>query len=153
MKLAVVAASLSLSCVLAGLAGCATSVDDLGTGGAFDSSVAPIDAAHDGSANDSAVTKDTGGTPKDSGAPGVDSGAPGTDTGGGGDDTGSGDDTDPGIDSDLPDTTVDDTGVPPGDGSAGTCTVDTDCTFPYNCCDLTSNTCSVLFVFICLPAS
>ena len=156
MKL-VVAASLSWSAAvvaLGALGGCATATDDLGAGGSFDSSVSPGDAAHDGTANDTGVVaKDTGSAAKDSGSPGVDSGTTGTDTGSSADDTGAGDDTDPGFDSDVPDTAVDDTGVPPGDGGTGTCAVDTDCTFPYNCCDLTTNTCSVLFVFICLPNS
>ena len=153
MKL-VVAASLSWSAAVVALGGCATATDDLGTGGAFDSAVAHDSTANDGTANDTGVaTKDTGTVAKDSGSPSVDSGTTGTDTGSSGDDTGVGADTDPSFDSDVPDTAVDDTGVPPGDGGTGTCTVDTDCTFPYNCCDLTTNTCSVLFVFICLPNS
>jgi hypothetical protein len=146
MKLAVVAASLSLSALVA--AGCAAPVDDLGPVGSIDSSVVH-DVGGDASVGKDAA--DTATTPRDTAV------APDTATkidSATSSDTATGDDTEPATDSDVPDTgPVDDTAVPPFDGTAGTCTVDTDCSAPFNCCDTSSNKCSVLFFFLCLPAS
>ena len=143
MKLALVAASLSLSSLLVG---CATSVDPGGSGGTFDSGSVATDAVDDVSAKDTALPpKDTALPPKDSDTR-IDSGATG-------DDTGASDDTDPGVDSDVPDSASTTDTAPPDATIGGVCSVDTDCSAPLNCCDKSTKKCGIWFIkgVVCLP--
>jgi hypothetical protein len=142
MKLAAVAASLSLTSLL--LPGCATSVDELG------GTTRPVDSAVVTDAGGDASGKDTADAPRDTAVPSADT-KPAIDSATGSD-TLTSTDTSPEFDSDVPDTSpIEDTALPPTDAAPGTCTVDTDCSPPFNCCDTSSNKCSIIFIFICLP--
>ncbi|MEO7095531.1 MAG: hypothetical protein ABI175_19905, partial [Polyangiales bacterium] len=112
MKLAAVAASLSLTLLLAA---CATSVDEFGGTGSPDTSVAK-DAGGDISVTKDADTavppRDTAVTPTDTKPTTIDAGA----------DTSVAEDTEPGFDTEPADTEpLPDTLPPPFDGPAGTC--------------------------------
>lgn len=98
---------------------------------------------------------DTGGATVD--APGTDTGTPASDTsvsdtGTASTDSTTVDDTGGGtMDSEFPDFGGGgDTGFMFPEGGAGTCAVDTDCTSPFNCCEMTKMRCGFKFGPSCM---
>ena len=135
---------------------CATAVDDPtanfvdgghhgGDGGpGVDVGGGDTSSPTDGARSDTTTSSLETGSGGDDTSPGFDSGSPGFDTGFPLD-TGV-----VGFDSGI--VTPDTAPPPPSDGST-TCTKDTDCAFPYNCCQILAGACGVFVGPICFPIS
>ena len=150
--------SVALFAIVASI-GCATAGDTPGIG--FDSGGLGGDVRAMGD-SDAALSESS---PRDSVAPtdgtSSDLGAETESGDSDGSETGSSDSSDPdgtAVDSGdpdtgtAPDTAPVDTGSPPTDATKG-CASDTDCTFPYNCCDkLFTKKCGLKSGSVCIPA-